>query len=258
MLQKKYVALAGVIVVVVGLASGGFVLWHKQQRGNNSAVSFGGSSQFVGSETNGTSSTYANGQNIPLTPSSSSSGGLSADSSPSSGNLGQLSIGQNSSGSNGASSSGQGTPSSGSSGGSSSGPTIDPSTFSQYDKYQGIDPTTGKPYAGALFGDVQVGTGTALTSSGQKASVYYKGWLTNGTLFDESRADSSGQLQPFTFTAGANQVITCWEQGVAGMKVGGTRLLVCPPSVAYGAAGQPPSIPPNSVLVFEVQLLAVN
>jgi FKBP-type peptidyl-prolyl cis-trans isomerase FkpA len=129
-----------------------------------------------------------------------------------------------------------------------SGSGIDPSTFSKYDQY--------KSNTAALFADIQKGTGDELTIN-KKAAVVYKGWLTNGQLFDQSRADSNGQLQPFGFTLGAHQVITGWEQGMAGMKVGGTRLLIIPPSVGYGAAGQG-SIPPNSVLVFQVQLLAVQ
>jgi len=256
MLQKKYVALAGVVVIVVGLAGAGLMLWHKLQPKNGSLGSdFGSGSQFITSGT-ANSSAYANGQNIPLTPATSGSSGLSADSSPSSGNLGQLSVGQNSSNSSGNSST-QSTPSGGGSSSNSSSSPFDPSTFSAYNKYQGIDPSTGSPYAGALEGDAQVGTGATLESN-HKASVYYKGWLTNGQLFDESRADASGKLQPFTFTFGAGQVIKGWDEALAGMKVGGTRLLVIPPAVGYGSSGYPPSIPGNAVLVFEVQLLAVQ
>ncbi|MEO8105000.1 MAG: FKBP-type peptidyl-prolyl cis-trans isomerase [Candidatus Saccharibacteria bacterium] len=124
----------------------------------------------------------------------------------------------------------------------------DPTSFAQYDKY--------KSATSALFGDMVIGQGVALTAN-KKAAVYYKGWLTNGTLFDASRTGSDGKLQPFTFTLGAHQVIPGWEEGIAGMKVGGKRLIVVPPSVGYGAAGQGP-IPANAVLVFEVQLLAVQ
>jgi FKBP-type peptidyl-prolyl cis-trans isomerase FkpA len=243
MLQKKYFVLIGVVVVVAGLSGGGFVLWKSQQP---KKVDLGTSFDSMESaEANaGGSASDASGQDTSL--SASSSDGLSIDSSPSSGNLGQLSVGQNSSGS--ASSGASGAASSSGDASSSSEPTIDPSTFSQYNKYQSG--------TSALYGDVQVGTGTTLTS-GHQATVYYKGWLTNGTLFDESKAGSNGQLQPFTFTLGAGQVIEGWEQGLAGMKVGGTRLLIVPPAVGYGAAGKD-SIPGNSVLVFEVQLLAVQ
>jgi FKBP-type peptidyl-prolyl cis-trans isomerase len=125
---------------------------------------------------------------------------------------------------------------------------LDPSSFSKYDQYK--DNTT------ALYADIQVGTGDELTVN-KKAAVFYKGWLTNGQLFDASKPDDKGQLQPFVFTLGAQQVIPGWEQSMAGMKVGGVRFLIIPPSAGYGASGQG-SIPPNSVLVFQVQLLAVQ
>ncbi len=163
------------------------------------------------------------------------SGGLSVSSAGA--DLGQL---NNSKGQSGGSSSGSGS-------GSSSGG-IDPSTFKQYDKYK--DSTSG------LFADVQKGTGTELTDS-KKAAVVYEGWLTDGTLFDESKTGSDGKLQPFVFTLGAHQVITGWEQAITGMKVGGTRLMIIPPSVGYGAQGQGP-VPGNAVLVFLVQLADVQ
>lgn len=125
---------------------------------------------------------------------------------------------------------------------------IDPTTFGQYDKY--------KDSAGALFGEIQVGTGAELGEN-MKAAVYYKGWLTNGQVFDMSRPNDKGELQPFVFTMGAHQVIPGWEQALAGMKVGGTRLVIVPPAVGYGASGQGP-IPGNAVLVFQVQLAAVQ
>ena len=84
--------------------------------------------------------------------------------------------------------------------------------------------------------------------------VNYKGWLDNGKQFDSSY----DRGQPFSFTLGAGQVIKGWDQGVAGMKVGGKRKLVIPADLAYGANSPSPSIPPNSTLVFEVELLGVN
>jgi len=125
---------------------------------------------------------------------------------------------------------------------------LDPTTFGQYDKY--------KNDTSAYFIDLQPGTGDAI-ANGKQAAVYYRGWLTNGQLFDQSRAGSDGKLQAFTFTEGQHQVITGWEQALAGMKSGGVRLLIIPPSVGYGAAGQG-SIPGNSVLIFQVQLVAVQ
>jgi len=125
---------------------------------------------------------------------------------------------------------------------------LDASTFSQYDKY--------KNDQSAYFIELQQGTGDALTA-GKQAAVYYRGWLTNGQLFDQSRTGSDGKLQAFTFTQGQHEVIAGWEQTLEGMKVGGVRLLIVPPSVGYGANGQG-SIPGNAVLVFQVQLVAVQ
>lgn len=163
------------------------------------------------------------------------SGGLNVSGQASS--LGQLG---DSNGSNGQS--GSGGNSSGSSGGT------DTSAFVKYDKY--------KNNKSALFGDIQTGDGAQL-GGGQKASIVYKVWLTNGTLVDQSPLSSSGQAQPFGFTMGAHQVISGLEQGVYGMKVGGKRLVIVPPSVGYGAQGHG-TIPANAVLIFEIQLMSVQ
>ncbi|MEO7363970.1 MAG: FKBP-type peptidyl-prolyl cis-trans isomerase [Candidatus Saccharimonadales bacterium] len=163
--------------------------------------------------------------------------GLQATGSSSTASLGQL--GQKNSGQQGTGQSSQNS--------SQSNP-FDPTTFSQYEKYHDDQ--------SALSGDVQAGTGDAL-EAGKTATVYYRGWLSNGTMFDQSRTDSSGKMQPFTFTLGNHQVIPGWEQGLAGMKVGGVRLLIVPPTVGYGASGQG-SIPPNSLLIFQVQLVDVK
>ena len=101
--------------------------------------------------------------------------------------------------------------------------------------------------------DLQEGQG-AVAQAGQTVSVHYTGTLTDGSKFDSSL----DRGQPFSFRLGAGQVIKGWDQGVAGMKVGGRRKLTVPPDLAYGAAGFPPVIPPNSTLVFEVELLGVN
>ncbi|MEJ7731270.1 MAG: FKBP-type peptidyl-prolyl cis-trans isomerase [Polyangiaceae bacterium] len=100
--------------------------------------------------------------------------------------------------------------------------------------------------------DVRVGDG-AEAQAGKKVSVHYVGTLTNGKKFDSSR----DRGQPFDFALGAGQVIKGWDQGVAGMKVGGLRKLTIPPHLAYGDRGFPPVIPPGSTLVFEVELVAV-
>lgn len=101
--------------------------------------------------------------------------------------------------------------------------------------------------------DLKVGTG-AEAKAGQNVSVHYVGTLTNGNNFDSSRDRGS----PFQFRLGAGQVIKGWDQGVAGMKVGGLRKLTIPPDMGYGARGFPPVIPGNSTLVFEVELLGVS
>ncbi len=233
--NKKPIIVAVIVtaIVVAGLGAGGIAVHAQMNRKvvlNDGAGSISAADS-VAANTNGVSAAQ------------SSAGSLSAGVSSSAASLGQLG-GSTSSGSQGTSQSG-GSSSSGSSGASSA---FDTATFAGYEKY--------KSDAKALFADVQVGTGTAV-AAGSKVAVYYKGWLTNGQLFDQSRTGSDGKLQPFTFTMGGGQVINGWEQGIAGMKVGGVRLLIVPPSVGYGASAQG-SIPANSVLVFEVQLLAVQ
>lgn len=101
--------------------------------------------------------------------------------------------------------------------------------------------------------DIQVGTGTEATA-GKQVSVHYTGTLTNGQKFDSSRDRNS----PFNFQLGAGMVIKGWDQGVAGMKIGGRRKLTIPPELGYGAGGFPPVIPPNSTLVFDIELLGVK
>jgi peptidylprolyl isomerase len=102
--------------------------------------------------------------------------------------------------------------------------------------------------------DLKVGTG-AEAKAGDKVSVQYVGVLyDNGTQFDSSYSRG----QPFPFQLGGGQVIPGWDQGVAGMKVGGQRELIIPPDLAYGAQGQPPTIPPNATLVFVIDLVSVG
>lgn len=101
--------------------------------------------------------------------------------------------------------------------------------------------------------ELVAGTGDT-AAAGQQVSVHYTGWLTNGEKFDSSVDRGT----PFKFKLGAGMVIQGWDQGVAGMKVGGKRKLTIPPELGYGARGAGGVIPPNATLVFEVELLGVG
>ena len=107
--------------------------------------------------------------------------------------------------------------------------------------------------SGLTIDDIVVGNGAA-AAAGQKVKVHYTGWLTNGTKFDSSK----DRNDPFVFPLGAGSVIKGWDEGVQGMKVGGKRKLTIPPALGYGARGAGGVIPPNAVLVFEVELLGVG
>ena len=107
--------------------------------------------------------------------------------------------------------------------------------------------------SGLIVQEIAVGDG-ALAEAGRRVSVHYSGWLSDGTPFDSSLERG----QPFEFRLGAGQVIAGWDEGVAGMRVGGKRKLTIPPQLGYGPRGAGGVIPPNAVLVFEVELLAVN
>jgi FKBP-type peptidyl-prolyl cis-trans isomerase len=110
-----------------------------------------------------------------------------------------------------------------------------------------------KTASGLEYWDINVGTG-AVAQSGKHVKVDYTGWLTNGKKFDSS----VGTGHPFDFMLGASQVIKGWDEGVAGMKVGGKRQLRIPPDLAYGKAGYSTVIPPNSTLIFDVRLVDVK
>ena len=101
--------------------------------------------------------------------------------------------------------------------------------------------------------DMVVGTG-AEAVKGKQVMVHYTGWLTDGKKFDSSKDHG----QPFSFALGRGQVIQGWDEGVVGMKVGGRRKLTIPPEMGYGKQGFPGAIPPDSTLIFEVELLGAR
>lgn len=107
--------------------------------------------------------------------------------------------------------------------------------------------------SGLTYWDIKPGTGPEAVT-GKTVKVDYTGWLTNGKKFDSS----VGTGKPFEFKLGAGQVIKGWDEGVAGMKVGGKRQLKIPSDLAYGASGYPPVIPANSTLIFDVTLRGVE
>ena len=90
--------------------------------------------------------------------------------------------------------------------------------------------------------------------AGQTVEVHYTGWLEDGTKFDSSH----DRNETFTFKLGAGQVIQGWDQGFAGMKIGGTRKLTIPPGMGYGERGAGGVIPPNATLVFKVDLVSIS
>jgi FKBP-type peptidyl-prolyl cis-trans isomerase len=107
--------------------------------------------------------------------------------------------------------------------------------------------------SGLKYTDLKEGEGAA-AKKGDTVEVHYTGWLTNGKKFDSS----VDRKEPFTFKLGAGKVIKGWDEGVAGMKVGGKRKLTIPPELAYGKRGAGDVIPPDATLIFEVELLKIR
>ena len=107
--------------------------------------------------------------------------------------------------------------------------------------------------SGLKYVDLQEGHGD-VAKDGQTVSVHYTGWLENGTKFDSSH----DRRQPFSFRLGGGQVIRGWDEGVAGMKIGGKRKLTIPADLGHGARGAGGVIPPNATLIFEVELLGLK
>jgi FKBP-type peptidyl-prolyl cis-trans isomerase len=219
--KKPALIVCGCLILIL-IAAGGFLLLNNHSK------------KMVDNQTS---------QIEPSNNQASASNTLSVVSNPQAGNLGQLSPSSSASNTEASSSQSQANGSS-----SPSSSMVNPSNFAQYNKYANSST--------AAFADIQVGNGASLGVN-QTAEIVYQGWLTNGTLFDQSQTNSRGQIVPLSFTLGSNQVITGLEEGVDGMKVGGTRLIIIPPALGYGTAGKG-SIPSDSVLVFEVKLLDVN
>ena len=107
--------------------------------------------------------------------------------------------------------------------------------------------------SGLLIEELVVGEGD-VAAAGQSVTVHYTGWLTDGKKFDSSK----DRNDPFVFPLGGGRVIKGWDEGVAGMMVGGKRKLTIPPALGYGSRGAGGVIPPNATLVFEVELLGVG
>jgi FKBP-type peptidyl-prolyl cis-trans isomerase FkpA len=110
-----------------------------------------------------------------------------------------------------------------------------------------------KTASGLTIEDLVVGNGDT-AAAGQRVSVHYTGWTTDGKKFDSSK----DRGQAFIFSLGRGEVIRGWDEGVTGMKVGGKRKLTIPPELGYGSRGAGRVIPPNATLLFEVELLAVG
>lgn len=117
---------------------------------------------------------------------------------------------------------------------------------------QAAAPTVESP-SGLVIEDLKIGEGPQ-AMTGNKVTVDYTGTLTDGTKFDSSK----DRNKPFIFTLGVGQVIQGWDQGIVGMQVGGKRKLTIPAELGYGAEGAGALIPPNSTLIFEVELLDIQ
>ena len=111
--------------------------------------------------------------------------------------------------------------------------------------------------SGLVIEEVAVGAGNT-AAAGMHVTVHYTGWLTDGVIKGKKFDSSKDRNDPFQFSLGAGQVIKGWDEGVQGMKVGGTRKLTIPAWLGYGSRGAGGVIPPNATLLFEVDLLAVG
>ena len=111
--------------------------------------------------------------------------------------------------------------------------------------------------SGLQYDDIQIGSGDE-AKSGQSVTVHYTGWLYNDGVQGKKFDSSKDRGDPFVFSLGAGMVIKGWDEGVAGMKIGGARTLIIPAALGYGARGAGGAIPPNATLKFDVELLGVR
>ncbi len=111
--------------------------------------------------------------------------------------------------------------------------------------------------SGLIINDTVVGTGDTAVA-GRNVTVHYTGWLFYGGERGKKFDSSKDRGDPFDFPLGANRVIKGWDEGVQGMKVGGSRTLTIPPNLGYGSQGAGGAIPPNATLIFDVELLEVG
>jgi FKBP-type peptidyl-prolyl cis-trans isomerase FkpA len=133
------------------------------------------------------------------------------------------------------------------------GDSTDPLTNDDFAPELGVDlDAMTQTASGLYYQDLDVGDG-AEAVTGSAATVHYEGFLANGIKFDSSR----DRDEPFTFAVGVGGVIPGFDEGVSGMRVGGSRKLVIPPELAYGESGAGTVIPPNATLVFDIELLEV-
>jgi hypothetical protein len=226
--------------MVVGLGTAGWMYAHREE--DDGVVSTSARSAAKSNLSNGPLVLNGGGSN----PGSSNDSGLKVTNDGGQG-LGQV-LGGSNSGKLGNSSNGEsggsGTAGSGGSNGAGTDQLPTPSQFHVYDQY--------KNSATALYIDTKPGTGSAV-GKGSVITMDYRGWLTDGKEFDETYARG----KQFTFTEGAGTVIDGFAQAMWGMKSGGQRRLIIPPTVGYGAAGKDP-VPPDAVLVFDVELVSVQ